>query len=211
MIKLDILLLDSRTVLDYDHLAATLSPSCHARLVQLQMNERRRQFVLGRWLMAQAAGCELAQITESDTYPVYAGQASWHASISHSGPYIAVVFSDHARFGLDIEFPARSRNWPALAQRAFASSESAWVATAPIAQQAERFHRIWTLREAAFKAGFLPLAVSSEAVFDPASGQACGDFCWQYLQHGVLHLSVVGPGKFTATIREIPANHSDCR
>lgn len=202
MITLDILLLDSRDFPDYDHLAATLSPSCHARLVQLQINERRRQFVLGRWLMAQAAECELAQITENKTYPVYAGQASWHASISHSGPYIAVVFSDQARFGLDIEYPTRHRDWLALAKRAFAGSEFAWVAAAPIAQQSERFHRIWTLREAAFKAGFLPLAVSSEAVFDPASGQACGDFCWQYLQYGDLHLSVVGPCKFTATIRD---------
>lgn len=209
MIKLDILLLDSRTFPECDDLAATLSPSSHARLAQLQVDERRRQFVLGRWLMARAAGCELAQITESDTYPVYAGQASWHASISHSGPYIAVVFSDQARFGLDIEFPARSRNWPALAQRAFARSESAWVAAAPIAQQSERFHRIWTLREAAFKAGFLPLAVNGEAVFDPANGQARGDFCWQYLQQGNLHLSVVGPCEFTATIHDTGGSEPD--
>lgn len=203
MISLDILLTDSRHLILPDDVTTQLGAASQTRLAQIQVTARRQQFLLGRWLMAQAAGCELTMIEEGTDYPIFTGQTDWHASISHSGPYVAVVFSATGRFGLDIEYPERQRDWLALAERAFFASEAQWVGAAATEQQMVRFQRIWTLREAAFKAGLLPHVIGAEAVFDPVSEQACGSLHWQYRQHADLHLSVVGSAAFTITLREI--------
>lgn len=205
MIALTVLIIDSSRIADRDRLAASLSSSCQARLERIIAPERRRQFILGRRLMAQAAGCRQDQIIEARDYPVYADEPDWHASISHSGPYVAVVFSQGARVGLDIEFPARQRDWSALAERAFTKDEAAWIAAAiSPEQQRERFQRIWTLREAAFKAGLRELATGEPAAFDPASEQAIGELHWRNLRHGSCHLSLACRQPFSATIIEIP-------
>ena len=59
MIALTVLIIDSSRIADRDRLAASLSSSCQARLERIIAPERRRQFILGRWLMAQAAGLPL--------------------------------------------------------------------------------------------------------------------------------------------------------
>lgn len=184
---------------------ATLSASSQARLAQIVTPARRQQFVLGRWLMAQAANCDLGMIEETDRYPIFAGQADWHASISHSGPYLAAVFNMHSRYGLDIEYPMRARDWAALAKRAFSAAEAAWILAAQPEVQAERFYRIWTLREAACKSGLLDSVVSQEAIFDPLTSLQVPNWHWQYRQHGQLHISVAGPEDFSIQIREISA------
>lgn len=206
MIALTVLIVDSGRIADSDRLAASLSPSCQARLERIVAPGRRRQFILGRWLMAQVAGCRQAEIIEAHDYPVYAGKPDWHASISHSGPYVAVVFSQGARVGLDIEFPARQRDWAALAARAFAENEAAWVAAASSPEQRQaRFQRIWTLREAAFKAGLRELATGEPAAFDPVGEQAIGELHWRYLRHRGCHLSLACRQPFSATVTNAAA------
>lgn len=203
MTKLKILLLDTRNQSWTDRLALGLSASSLQHLTQIGTDGRRLQFTLGRWLMAQAAGCPIDQVEEGFNYPVYAGKPHWHMSLSHSGSFIAAVFSEYARFGLDVEAPSRQRDCLALARRAFTSDEAVWVASAPAEQQAARFYRIWTLREAAFKAGILQQVVNGAAVFDPANECSTGNFHWQYWQQQGLHLSVVGPVPFTIELSEI--------
>ena len=203
MKTLDILLADSQSFSLPQDISALLSPSSKARLAKISTQVRRQQFMLGRWLMAQAAGCQLASITDASDYPVFTEHRDWHASISHSGPYVASIVCKSARFGLDIEYPTRSRNWPALAERAFSPPETAWILAATPAEQTERFHRIWTLREAAFKSGMLDCTVGQEPVFDPASGILLAHGHWQYWQHDGIHFSVVGPEPFEAIVHEI--------
>ncbi len=203
MMTLDILLTDSRSFILPESVTAMLSESGQIRLAQIHADARRQQFLLGRWLMSQAADCELAAIEECDNYPVFAGNPTQHASISHSGPYVAVLVSKGVRCGLDIEYPTRQRDWPALAKRAFSPAETAWINAAAPEAQAEHFHRIWTLREAAFKAGLLSGVVGQEPVFNPAQEQASQPLHWQYLQYGGIHLSVVGATTFEITVHEI--------
>lgn len=203
MIALDIVLADSRSLTLPENLAATLSASSQARLTHISTDLRRRQFLLGRWLMAQAAERTLANIEEGSDYPVFAGEPERHASISHSGPHVAVIVSQGMRCGLDIEYPVRQRNWLSLAERAFSASEAAWIHDAEAELQTERFHRIWTLREAAFKAGLLDSVVGKESVFDPVQERHIANWHWQYLQHAGIHISVVGKQAFEASVREI--------
>ncbi len=203
MMTLDILLTDSRSFILPESVSAMLSASGQARLAQMHADARRQQFLLGRWLMSQAADCELAAIEERDNYPLFARNPTLHASISHSGPYVAVLVSKGMRCGLDIEYPTRQRNWPALAERAFSPEETAWINAAAPEAQAEHFHRIWTLREAAFKAGLLTGVVGHAPVFHPEKNQALDQLHWQYRQYGAINLSVVGPMAFDIAVHEI--------
>ena len=107
------------------------------------------------------------------------------------------------RFGLDIEFPQRPRDWPALARRAFSPREADWIAAASGSEQCERFQRIWTLREAAYKSGELAHVVGNQPIFNPLTNQVRGDFHWQYLRQGELHLSVVGRDNFSLAVHQI--------
>lgn len=206
MTEFEILLADSADFTIELLEAQTLSPSSRQRLERLASPLRRRQFLLGRWLMAQAAGVAMTDIEEGLHYPRIATQTGWLASISHSGNHVAVIASRGARCGLDIEYPTRQRDWNTLAARAFSATESAWVAAATPAEQAERFHRIWTLREAAFKAGLLSGVVGTEPVFDPGSAQACASFYWQYQQVDGLHVSAVCAMPFRARLRKVDAS-----
>ena len=208
MIKLSVLLAN---VADFppDWLEKmSLSASSQQRLAQLSQPHRRVQFMLGRWLMAQAAGCSPEEVAEGAHFPCFAEQAQWQASISHSGDYVAVLVSHGFRCGLDIEQPQRQRDWPALAERAFSRKETCWIAEAPPAEQCERFQRIWTLREAAFKAGLVPGVVGEKVMFDPATGTGPQDLCWQYLHQGNLHVSAVASQPFQLNIRPIRPPHT---
>ncbi len=203
MTELEILLADgSKFALPWLE-TRPLSESSHIRLAQISSEGRRRQFLLGRWLMALAAGVEPASIEEGPDYPQIPARPDCQASISHSGPYVAVITSRGFRCGLDIEYPTRQRDWIALAWRTFAASEAAWIAEATAADPAERFQRIWTLREAAFKAGLLSSVAGREPVFEPASARAVAGIGWQYLQEGGLHVSAVAPQDFRMRIHRV--------
>lgn len=203
MTELEILLADgSKFALPWLE-TRSLSESSRKRLAQLSSEGRRSQFLLGRWLMAQAAGIEPVLIEEGPDYPRITARPDCQASISHSGPYVAVITSRGFRCGLDIEYPQRQRDWMTLARRTFSAAETAWIAEAAITEQAQRFQRIWTLREAAFKAGLLSSVTGREPVFEPASARAVAGIGWQYRQEGGLHVSAVAPQDFRMRIRRV--------
>ncbi|SFN37854.1 Phosphopantetheinyl transferase [Formivibrio citricus] len=201
MIELEILLADQRLFSTACLAAQPLSASSAQKLEGMVAPERRQQFLLGRWLLARASGCSPQEIEESAAgFPVITHRPDIHASLSHSGPYVGVVVSTGFRCGLDIEYPARERDWLALAERAFHPDERAWVAAAPDAI-VERFHTIWTLREAAFKAGLRDEVVAGPQAFDPVRLQAMQRICWHYQQQQGFHISLVAREPFTSCLR----------
>lgn len=201
MITLNVLLADCRFYpLDLS-LASQLSDTSHARLQLINSPVRQVQFLLGRQLMAQAAHCALNEIHEGAHFPYYPAYPSWQASISHSGDFIALVFSENGRFGLDIEHPTRERNCLALAERAFAKEETQWIAEGDAEEQKARFHQVWTLREAAFKAGLIPNVVSQQCVFDPQIEKALAPI---YAQHQIqqgIYITVAGAQAFEVQVQ----------
>ena len=64
-----------------------------------------------------------------------------HFSISHSGKYIAICFSNH-NCGIDIEKVNNKRDWRAIAERMDFKSQSE-----------EEFYKDWTKYEAEYKLG----------------------------------------------------------
>ena len=203
MINLDILLVDSTQPTLSTQTESQLSDSSRARLLQIPNTTRRRQFLIGRLLMAYAANCALSKVHEGAAFPYYAQHANWHATISHSGDYIALVFSKEGRFGLDIEYPQRQRDWLALAERAFADDEIQWISASDSEAQKQRFHQVWTLREAAFKAGLIPAVVGGTSVFNPQTAQAHFPVYSDLVIQDDLYLAIAGAQPCTAHLQKI--------
>ncbi|AZN37359.1 4'-phosphopantetheinyl transferase family protein [Iodobacter ciconiae] len=134
-----------------------LSPSSKIRLATIQSLARAQQFILGRLLLAQAASKVLGieyranDITEGEFFPCLLKAPHLHASISHSGDCLGVTVNTE-RVGLDIECCRPKANIAKLAKFALHRDEADWV-NALKEESQERFYQLWTLREAAFKAG----------------------------------------------------------
>lgn len=142
-------------------LALPWSDATRARLAQISHVPRQRQLMLGRLLLLQIArevaspGLQLADLIERDeASPCFAGWPTLAMSISHTGLWlgVAVAHAPGLHLGLDIE-QARPRKVLALARHACDDVDLAWIAAADEASQSERFYRLWTLREAAYKGG----------------------------------------------------------
>ncbi|STR44806.1 phosphopantetheinyl transferase [Iodobacter fluviatilis] len=134
-----------------------LSASSKAKLAAIQSPTRAQQFILGRLLLAQAASQFLGieymagDIEEGEFFPYLSRATHLHASISHSGDSLGVTVNPQ-RIGLDIESCRPKANIAKLAEFALHQDEASWVSAVPEESQ-ERFYLLWTLREAAFKAG----------------------------------------------------------
>ncbi len=76
------------------------------------------------------------------------GRPAPRISLSHSGELVACALSTDGSVGIDVEQLRSDRDCVALAEAAFSSSEIAAVRESGWAA----FYRIWTLREALFKA-----------------------------------------------------------
>lgn len=181
--------------------AQPCSFSTSRRLASINTPDRRHQFLLGRWLIAQALNICMENIEEGENgYPLVKEHPDWQASISHSDRFVAVAISRGFRCGLDIEYPKRERNWLALAERAFHVSESAWVATEPELIR-QRFHQIWTLREAAFKAGLRSEVVAHHPALDTQTGQALDGIFWHYLEKTGCAISLAAPRPVSVSLK----------
>ncbi|KAF0815418.1 hypothetical protein IGB42_00499 [Andreprevotia sp. IGB-42] len=213
MPQLEILLFDTRNASAAALSPQALSASTLQRLSAIQSTHRARQIVLGRRLLAVAAGRMLGtavaarDIKEGDAgYPLINGHGMVFANLSHSGPWLAAIACRDWQPGLDIEV-ARPRNVLALAERAFDADDAALVCNADPAHGMQLFHAAWTLREAAYKAGLRSSVVGTPAVLDSSGGPAAG-LRGQLLQHTwqdgdalrQLHLAVVAPRPFSVSL-----------
>ncbi|WP_293931150.1 4'-phosphopantetheinyl transferase superfamily protein [Iodobacter sp.] len=135
----------------------SLSASSQAKLATIHSPLRAQQFILGRMMLAKAAGRILgdsyavSDIEEGEFFPYLLKAPDLHGSISHSGDYLGVTVNAE-RVGLDLESCRYKKNIAKLAEFALAEAEANWVNALPDESQ-ERFYLLWTLREAAFKAG----------------------------------------------------------
>ncbi|MBB5192172.1 4'-phosphopantetheinyl transferase [Silvimonas terrae] len=152
---------DIHTLPDDALLALPWSDATRARLAQISHVPRQRQLMLGRLLLLHIArtvaspALQLADLIErEEASPCFAGWPTLAMSISHTASWLGVAVAHAAglQLGLDLE-QARPRKVLALARHACDEADLAWVASADAASQSERFYRLWTLREAAYKGG----------------------------------------------------------
>jgi 4'-phosphopantetheinyl transferase superfamily len=129
-----------------------------ARLQQLQHSRA----LLARSLSDRGVGSESELrlgIIEHQTGPVCL-QSKLHSGISHtrgsSGESVCAVAIAPARVGVDIENISIRRDFKRIAKRVLTSAELGWMSEKE-ADLGKRFYALWTLREAALKAGYIRL------------------------------------------------------
>ncbi|MDR3430031.1 4'-phosphopantetheinyl transferase superfamily protein [Silvimonas sp.] len=193
------LLADDPSITDVALSALPWSDDAVARMSQIANVQRRRQFMLGRCLLAQAAG-ELSGVAltvnnileRAQASPIIDRQPDLAVSLSHTGPWLGLALAQNTRLGLDLEL-GRPRNVLALARHAYAAADLAWVEQASATEQAERFYLLWTLREAGFKGGL------REHVYgEPAALPLLDDAC--------AASGVVEPNLYWAVVAAHPIN-----
>jgi 4'-phosphopantetheinyl transferase len=180
-------LLDQRT----QDTCAMLSASASARCAAFKSPKRQQQFLASRLLLAHAASDTLVQqgadytvaqlvpkINESACGPCFAPAEHWGAtppwlSLSHSGEWIAAVAFSR-RVGIDIERIA-TRDIQSIARRVLPPEELSWVFGANTGQN-ERFYRLWTLREAAYKCGLITLVSAGPVWVQPDANASADNF-----------------------------------
>ncbi|UHQ56779.1 4'-phosphopantetheinyl transferase family protein [Microbulbifer sp. YPW16] len=193
LLKLDDIRPDDRRAAAF---AGLLTPDEHKRLTGLGSSEARHRFLLSRVLLRRVLGQVTGRTPQSLRFivmpsgkPILADEPSLQFSLSHSGDWIALAVSEQGPVGIDIEQPRPRRNVMRIAHRYFHPDECALLEAPPAADTERQFYRLWTLKEAFFKArgtgisegmgriNFATFDRDHQALIDP---ELEGDMPWQF-------------------------------
>lgn len=129
-------------------------------------------------------------------------------SLSHTHGLTGVALST-VPVGLDLEAVDSGRDPVALAARVFPAAEASHVAAGAAR---ERFLELWCVREAAFKAGFLPCVGAGPALIRDGRITAPFPFLVKRLQAHWLALVSGQPGEATlCSLLRLEGVHGACK
>jgi len=147
-----------------------------SRLGRLVSPQVQREFAAGRVLTRLALSSWLGTpprriplTVDAAARPMLAtagGRPAIDFNLSHSGDLVAVVVGAGLRLGVDVELATERPTAPALARRFFSPAENAMLERTGEARYTERWHRIWTTREAHAKAR----GIGVKAIAAPLTG-----------------------------------------
>ena len=167
-VRLWVLPLDVARDLRVDHV---LGGAERDRAARFRQPDDAARYVAGRVLLRLAAAdllglraqdvrlarrCPVCHSTEHGRPVVVGAAGRAHLSLTHGGGVIAVA-AGTAPVGIDVEPHVRPRDLDALAQQVLTAAERAAIGAA-----ADRFHELWTLKEAFIKACGLTLDALGE-------------------------------------------------
>lgn len=135
------------------------------RIMSSAERERAQKFVRGkeshiasRWLqrkvLARYVGVapEAVEFLRTDKGKPYLPQSDIHFSLSHSGHWALLAVGKAELIGIDIEAVGTTRDLIGIAESYYHPHEFARVQTLSGVAQSDYFYRLWTLKEAFFKA-----------------------------------------------------------
>lgn len=114
----------------------------------------------------------------------------WHFNISHSGSWLLFLLSDTGPVGVDIEVPEKTRPLLAIARQYFSARELTHLETLSQPQQEREFYRLWTLKEAFFKARGTGIAEGLSKIDFVDSQKPCTEQDWP-LQLWQFHYQLI--------------------
>ncbi len=136
-----------------------LSDEERARQQKFQGADQQHGFLLGRALMRRVLGKLSGTKPEALRFsrlptgkPLLENAPELHFSLSHSGRWIALAVSENEAIGIDIEQPQKPRNFQRIARHYFHPQECALLDAPPRELMPVHFYRMWTLKEAFYKA-----------------------------------------------------------
>jgi 4'-phosphopantetheinyl transferase len=116
------------------------------------------EYIACRWLLRKVLAfytgisADKLQFQRSDKGKPYLAQGNIQFSLSHSGHWGVLAVSDGNAVGIDIEVVQSKRNILRIAQHYYAPAELTQLLALPAREQQDYFYRLWTLKEALFKA-----------------------------------------------------------
>lgn len=136
--------------------AQIMSDSEHQRA--RKMLRGRETYVASRWLMRKVlalyTGSAAAQIDlqRTDKGKPYLAHSNIHFSLSHSGHWAVLAIATSSAIGVDIEATKTTRDLTGIAEHYYHPQEFAQLRALSGARRQDYFYRLWTLKEAFFKA-----------------------------------------------------------
>lgn len=118
----------------------------------------KESYIASRWLLrhvlarytGQAPGA--VEFLRTDKGKPYLSQSDIHFSLSHSGAWVVLAASKIELIGIDIEVFRVTRDLCNIAENYYHPREFARLKTLDSTAQVDYFYRLWTLKEAFFKA-----------------------------------------------------------
>ena len=136
-----------------------LSEPERERLARYRTEPQKHAFLSSRALLRSALGtvcnmhpAELSFTANTAGKPRLAFDQSPHFSLSHSGQWMALAIDDQQPIGVDLEHPQKTRDIMAIAHHYFHTQETQRLAELDEPARSREFYRLWTLKEAFFKA-----------------------------------------------------------
>lgn len=142
-------------------------------------------------------------------------------NLSHTDDMLVLAFAASGEPGVDVEALDRRLDARALAQRFFSDAEYWALQSLPLAQQRDRFLRLWTLKEACVKANGKGLAralrdfefgfgANADLVFHPAPQEAPPLQHWRLWSATLAGLRIAlalryrdEPGEISVCVRQL--------
>lgn len=118
----------------------------------------KHEYIACRWLLRNVLAfytgisADKLQFQRSEKGKPYLVQGNIQFSLSHSGHWGVLAVSDGNAVGIDIEAVQSKRNILRIAQHYYAPAELTQLLALPAREQQDYFYRLWTLKEALFKA-----------------------------------------------------------
>ncbi len=151
--------------------------------------------VLAHYTGIPSASLEFARREQGKPYLANAPSPIYF-NLSHSGNFAVLAISTAGEIGVDIE-TIRPRNFLAIAERYYHADELKQLLATPEAEQEQLFFKLWTLKEAFFKAtgGGISSGLD-KAVFSFRNTMINATFCeslnlpnnnWQFQQVVIAH------------------------
>lgn len=135
------------------------------RIMNTAEREQAQKFVRGkesyiasRWLLRKVLArytgvqSEMVEFLRTDKGKPYLPQSDIHFSLSHSGHWALLAVGKVELIGVDIEAVRATRDLCGIAENYYHPHEFAQLQMQTGAEQADYFYRLWTLKEAFFKA-----------------------------------------------------------
>lgn len=135
------------------------------RLLNSEEQARAKRFIRGgeayvasRWLMRRLLGSYTQihpaklQLARTNKGKPYLPQESLEFNLSHSGRWVLLAVAQGLALGVDVEHPQPSLGFLEISNHYFHVDEQRWLQQLDPGAQAHGFYRLWTLKEALFKA-----------------------------------------------------------
>ena len=157
---------------ELDRLFVLLSPDEKERADRFHFERDRNRFIAGRGLLRTLLG-DYLEMDASQIQFVYGASGkpalnpAFHEkalefNVSHSNDLVAYIFHPSSRVGIDLEYIRPMPDMDDFARQFFSPRESAFINS--LDQKQDAFFKIWTCKEAFFKASGEGLTVPLDQV-----------------------------------------------